>query len=154
MATLGGSVRRDIARLHRVFEADFKRGRPAFGGMPLWWDRALVPGTTFEAGFWHIVTREDPRTGVRRFDPFRAERLPWCAPTILNANDAAVKVWNYRKTGKLVRTYVWLEHHDYLITLQQKRLRVGPVVFLVSAFHVDGPWMRKQLRQQYASRIR
>ncbi len=72
----------------------------------------------------------------------------------MNAHDPYATVLDFRKRGALVRTYLWLEPLDYLVTLQIKQFRIGPVAFLVTAFHLDGPWMRKQVNKWYEARVR
>ena len=60
-----------------------------------------------------------------------------------------VKVWDYEEDDGRVRTYVWLELHDYVVILEKKAKRVGSVVFLVTAFHVDGKQKREDLQRRF-----
>lgn len=94
------------------------------------------------------------QTKERLFDPRRGERLPWCGPTISNAADGAVKVWDYMEASGGLRTYVWLEGWDYVIVLEKRQMRVGEVVFLITAFYVDGDSRRRSLRGKYERRSR
>jgi len=142
-----------LCRLYHVFASDFKRSGCMFQERPVWWDRRVLPGERYEEGFWHLITRDDSRTKQRLFDPRRAERLPWCAPTLRNSQDIRVRVWDYEEGGGSIRTYVWLQNWDYVIVLEKKRARVGEVAFLVTAYHVDGESQKRSLRRKYEKRV-
>lgn len=154
LQTLTGELQQDLATLHGIFSADFTHSRPGFLGMPVEWRQTLVSGTIYEDAFWHIVTRDSPQAGVRVFDRLRAERLPWCAAVLRNATDQAVKVWDFRKTRRIVRTYAWLEHHDYVVVLEKRMIKTRPSAFLITAYHVDGTRSRNQLQRTFDERIR
>lgn len=130
----------------------FQQTSRDFQGAPIWWSRRLSPHGSYEEGFWHLISREEARTGERRFDPRRAERLPWCGPVISNADDPAVLVWDFVEGHGRLRTYLWLEHLDYLVILESKQMRIGMVMFLVTAHHVDNKATRRSLRRKYAGR--
>lgn len=154
LVSLTGTEQDNLAQLHQIFVTDFVRGRPSFLGLPVEWRRAPAPGTGYEDGFLHIVTRDDPRKGVRTFDRLRAERLSWCAAVLAHVGDPAIKVWDYRKDRRLVRTYAWLEDHDYVVDMQKRTINGRRVAFLITAYHVDGPRSRRQLQLSYDRRIR
>ncbi|TET45210.1 hypothetical protein E3J62_08160 [candidate division TA06 bacterium] len=139
--------------LYSVFVKDFKQTRRMFENRPVWWDIRIVPGGVYEEGFWHLITRIGSKTTERLFDPRRAERLPWCGPTISNSSDVAVKVWDFKEASGRLRTYLWLEDWDYAIVLEKKQERLGEVAFLVTAFYVDGESRRKSLRGKYAKKM-
>jgi len=152
-----GVWREVVAALYAIFMRDFTNGRPSFRGRPIWWDRRRDPGDSYEIGFWHLISRDDLQTGDRLPDFRRAERLPWCRPVLDHEADQAVLVWNADRGGGDVRTYLWLRDLDYVVVLQRRALRnrgVGrSVMFLVTAYHVDGDRTRKQLEGSYASRV-
>lgn len=151
MVSVDGEWNQVLVTLYAIFENDIKRTRPIFQNNPVWWDRRVLPGEQYEEGFWHLVSKRDWETNDRLFDPRRAERLPWCGPTIRNSYDTEVKVWDYRE-ARGARTYVWLEHWDYVIILEKKQQRIGAVAFLITAFHVDGDSTRRKLRSKYERR--
>ncbi|MFH1085895.1 MAG: hypothetical protein V1772_09065 [Chloroflexota bacterium] len=142
-----------LRRLYQVFESDFWRSGCSFQRRPVWWDRRVLPGESYEEGFWHLITRDDYQTNERLLDPRRAERLPWCAPTLRHSDDLQVRVWDYLEGSGAVRTYVWLENWDYVIVLEKQKKRVGEVAYLVTAFHVAGESRRRNLRGRYDKRI-
>jgi hypothetical protein len=110
------------------------------------------PGERYEEGFWHLITRDDRVVGERLLDPRRAERLPWCGPTISHPNDVSVRVWDYKEGGGRIRTYLWLEILDYVIILEKRRQRGGEIAFLITAYHVDGESQRRNLNRKFANR--
>ena len=148
----GDWERSTLRRLYSIFEQDFIQGKPSFENRPVWWDQRKLDGR-FDEGFWHIISTTDRETLERIPDFDRAKRLPWCAPVIINCADPAVKCWDYEEAGGKIRTYVWLEHWDYVIIFQKRRARVGEIAFLITAYHVDGSATRKKLAQKYERRI-
>jgi hypothetical protein len=151
--SVNGEYREVVARLYVIFETDFKVARPRLGKLQVWWDKRILPGEQYEEGFWHLITRSDRATLDRLHDPRRAERLPWCRPTICHHADPAVTAWDYREATGKVRTYLWLEQIDYVIILEKRPTKShGTVAFLVTAYHVDGEDTRRSLRQKFDRR--
>jgi len=138
-----------LSRLYTIFDRDFKQLKPMFSAMQVWWDRRVLGGERYEEGFWHLISRHEKETGERLLDPRRAERLPWCCPTLINARDNAVKVWDYKEGSGRMRTYVWLEDWDYVVILEKRKHRIGKIAFLITAFHVDGKSRRINLERKY-----
>ena len=154
MASVNGEFSEVIARLYEVFCVDFHKSRCWFQKRPVWWDRRVLPdGLDYEEGFWHLVTRNDPSTRERLLDPRRAERLPWCRPTITHDTDSCVLAWDRVEGSGKVRTYIWLFDWDYVIILEKKKQRAGEIAFLVTAYHVDGEGRRRSLRRRYDERL-
>jgi len=141
-----------VAQLYVIFQRDFKQSETQFNGLPVWWDRRILPGEIYEQGFWHLITRSDHISKARLFDVKRAERLPWCKSVIINSRVSEIKVWDYRGPGRRLRTYVWLESWDYVVVLERRRQRIGQIVFLVTAYFVDGEASRKKLKRTYRKR--
>lgn len=152
VVNVNGELHEVFGMLYGIFDADFRcRGRQ-FLAMPVWWDRRVID-PPYEEGFWHLIARKDYRCGERLLDFRRAERLPWCGPTITNCGDECVKVWDHEESDRRVRTYVWLERYDYVVILEKKAKRIGRVAFLVTAFHLDGCQRRAALERKYKKRL-
>lgn len=137
-----------ISLLYVVFERDFKQGRPKFQKYPVWWNRKVEHEGCYEEGFWHLISIEDKSTGERLIEFRRAERLPWCSPTIVHSDDDAVKVWDYMEGSGKIHTYVWLEEGDYCIVLEKIKRKATKAVMLLTAFYVDGPSRRRNLQKK------
>lgn len=152
IVSVNGQWEQVLRMLYGIFERDFVAGGCRFQKMPVWWDRRKLPGEAYEEGFWHLITKEDRHTRERLPDPRRAERLPWCRPTLENCSDPVVKVWEYEEADGKVQTYVWLENWDYVVILRKREQNRGPVAFLVTAFHVDYDSTRRSLRVKYQKR--
>ncbi len=148
MLSLQGEWESILKLLYSVFEADFRNDHPKFQGKRLQWDRIPDDKYGYEEGFWHLVTRDDKTTGARLPDFRRAERLPWCRPTIDHSDDAMVKVWDYREKGKKIRTYLWLDLWDYCIVMEKRK----KVVALITAFYIDGDSKRRNLSRKLANK--
>jgi len=142
-----------ITALYGVFCYDFKETPTYFQTKKVIFDRKKLPGESYEEGFWHLVTRTDHQTGERYPEFPRGERLPWCSPTIQNSGDPLVKVWDYEEGRDRIRTYVWLEKQDYVVILEKKMRKLPHVMFLVTAFNLDGESTRKKMRKKYDKRI-
>lgn len=107
----------------------------------------------YEESFWHMVTRSETKCGNRFPDFRRAERLRWCLPVIINFQEPQVTWWRYdHLDGKGIRTYLWLKDLDYLVILEERIKRRH--VYLHTAFHVDGPSMRRSIQNKYEKRIK
>lgn len=147
---MDGDWEKKIIDLYAIFVHDFEDGHARFEKLAVWWDRRVLDGK-YPEGFWHIISRG---THPNRIPDFRrAERLPWCGPSILHSSDPIIKLWDYQE-NKSIRTYLWLENYDYVIILEKRNGRKGIVAFLITAFHVDGDWTRSQLRDKYGHRVR
>lgn len=160
MESADGDISAVVGRLYAVFHRDVVMGRPRLRQTELWWDRrpTNVFGFRFEEGFWHLVSRDYEvwtaagREWRRDFDPPRAQRLPWFAPTVQHADSTGVLVWDYLEADGKVNTYVWLSDWDYLILLRKRPQRRGDVYFLKTAYHVDGPATKTKLHRKYEKR--
>lgn len=141
-----------LSRLYQIFETDFIKVQRSLGALPVCWDIHVLPGGKYEEGFWHLISKDDKETKERLFDPRRAERLPWCGPTISHFDEIAVKVWVFKEPNKRLRTYLWLENWDYTIILEKRGHIIGPVAFLVTAFFVEGESTRRNLLKKYEKR--
>lgn len=152
--SVNGPWEQVLKRLYSIFERDFVIGKCRFQDMPVWWDRRTTSGDFYEEGFWHLITKTDRHSGERLFDPRRAERLPWCNPTLTHCDDPEVKVWDYQESNGKLSTYVWLENWDYIIIVRKLRQNLGNIAFLVTAYSVDYNSTRRNLRAKYEKRER
>lgn len=162
IVSVDGNYDEVITFLYSIFKKDFIDNQPCYKSMPIWHDRQKEDKEQYEEGFWHLVTRDFRKNVDRLFDPRRAERLPWCSPTINNSNDSSVKAWDH-KDQRRTTTYIWLEEFDYVVMLQIKTLKARrdgtgvrasrKVAFLVTAYHVDGESVRRSLQRKYEKRI-
>jgi hypothetical protein len=157
---ISGDITAVIGRLYAIFHRDVKLGHLLLRQLDVWWDRRPreVFGLTYEEGFWHLVSRDcevwtaTGRSWRRDFDPPRAERLPWFAPTVGHVDAAEVTIWDYLEADRKVSTYIWLKDWDYLILLRKRPQRRGDIYFLTTAYHVDGPASRAKLQRKYERR--
>jgi len=154
-----------IKALYLVFDRDFKRAFPRFRTFPVWHNRKLDPEDkyNFEEGFWHLVTREDwiydretrRKEKERLPDLERAGRLPWAKPVIEHDADVEILAWDFddeMKWGKVVRTYVWLKNHDFVVILERQPKQRGDVFMLVTSFLVVFESKRRDLQSRYERR--
>lgn len=150
IASVNGSWDETRAKLYDIFKTDFIHGKPKLGGYAVWWDRRKLNSDPYEEGFWHLITKKGGED--RLFDPRRAERLPWCVPTISNTGSSEVIVWDYEEARRKIRTYIWLKNWDYVIILQKRRKRIGTIAHLITAFHAEGDSTKRNLRRKFEAR--
>ena len=149
MLNMNGNWEKNLNQLFSIFTNDFINHPPKLDSMPVWYDRTIKEGK-YPEGFWHIITT---KINGERFPDFRrAERLPWCGPTIKNCYDPTIKKWDVFEEGE-TRTYLWLEDFDYVIILVKRLFRIGEIRFLKTAFHVEGDSTRKKLIKKYGNRL-
>lgn len=153
IVTVDGEWKDVLSMLYGIFDRDIKQAKRFIQGKPVWWDRRILEGEQYEEGFWHLISKDDQKTKDRLFDPRRAERLPWCGPTISNADDSAVKVWDFKEASGRLRTYVWLEDWDYVLILEKRSQKTGEIAFLITAFYVDGDSKKRDLRKKLESKV-
>lgn len=142
-----------LTLLYKIFRNDFMEGKPYLGSLPVWWDSRILPGEKYVEGFWHLISRNDKITKERLLDTRRAERLPWCRPTIQNKDSHEVKVFDFKEVKGKIRTYLWLEQWDYVVILEKRKQKIGTVAFLITAFYVDGNSRKANLMTKYLKRI-
>jgi hypothetical protein len=153
MLTLSGTWDRIVSDLFGIFDRDFKQGKPKFQQYMVRWDQRIPPGQRFEEGFWHLISRDDKNSGERLPDFRRAERLPWCAPVIINSDDNSLKVWDYQEGRGQIHTYIWLSNQDYCVILKKLTPSTRAAAMLITAFHVDGPSQRRSLQTKLGKKV-
>lgn len=142
-----------LKKLYEIFKIDFILRKPKLEDRPVFWDNSIKEGDKYKNGFWHLIEKKYPDSDERKFDPRRAERLPWCAPVIWHNQDSNVKYWEYRESNSKIKFYLWLEKYDYVVILQKKNFKFGTVAFLITAFYVDGDSKRRNLNTKYDKRL-
>lgn len=147
---LSGSWEDILSLLYSVFNRDFKAHQTRHQGIPVYYDRRILPdGYGKEEGFWHVVSRLDYTTGDRLIDYRRAERLPWARPLMESPQRPEIKVFDYEQgpKDKGVRTYIWLENYeyDYVLILQRRK----GIFLWITAFCAYRRRERGSLRRKY-----
>lgn len=146
---LTGDIEIDTASLYMVFSKDFVKGNPTLEGLNISWDKNRDLGSIYDKGFIHLITRHSEIAGDRRFDDFRAERLPWCRPMLGNCSCSSILKWDYKEAGR-INTYLWLQDEQYVIVLERKKK--GYFV-LITGHHIDGPSKERSLLIKYKKRV-
>jgi hypothetical protein len=149
---LRGTWEEILERLYAAFCRDFKKGTVHHRGMRIIYNNRVLPdGCNKEEGFWHVVSKEDRRSGERLIDYRRAERLPWARPTMESPERSEIKVFDYDNGTKDigVRRYIWLAEYDYVLILQRKK----KALFWITTYYVDSEGRRRDLSRRYEKRL-
>ena len=132
-------------KLYHQFQEDWEKLRPYHQGQPVGHAREPFVDGKPEA-FWHLTSRTDKETGERLPDLRRCECLRWAKVLISEApNRDEILTWRERRPKGLQQVFA-LDDFSYVVFVA---LRGGGRMFLMTAYCVDEPWARKQLRKQY-----
>ena len=132
-----------------VYKTDFITSKPRLNGKSIAVNRDKDPTTNHEKGFWHIISHDPNRMGVRVFDMERAIRIPWTRPSIENNSAIGVAEWRYLEGNQSIRCYIYLDALKYVVILEEK----PGYYLLVTAFYVDAPWKQKNLDKKLKNKI-
>jgi hypothetical protein len=138
--------------LYEVFERDLKSAYLTYLGYNVW----FYPDTEEEGKetiFWHLTTREDRDNPPDRLpDLRRCERLHWIRLLIERCpdRDGHILDWDHEEGDGSIKTYIWLQHHDFLIIL--KKLPDGRRR-LITSYHLDNAHQRNKTRKKYERRL-
>jgi hypothetical protein len=94
-----------LPNLYNIFRKDFIYGRPKLDDKKVYWNKTKDKDNKYENGFWHLITIDNSNSNERIFDPRRAERLPWCAPSIKHFNNDIIKYWEYKESANRINIY-------------------------------------------------
>lgn len=137
-----GDWNRYLDALYAFFKTDFIDSHPLFKGIRLGLKRhPLSKGK--EATFWHLIS-EGKDEEERLVDFRRCERIRWPRPTIENANEPVLKVWENERNGEK-RICLWLEAEEYFVVLAQRKGYILPW----TAFLVTLPHEKRKRQKEY-----
>ncbi len=118
------------------FKRDFIDSVPAFRGKHVGFDRTDDNGKP--AGFTHITTETDHKTGERVLSMRRCERIGWIRAIIEHSTDPAVLMWEKEHfTPRRVtnRIYLFLECDNFVVIIEEKKKGY----YMITAIFVDSP---------------
>lgn len=151
LADHGGDWERYLAAVYAYFSHNFVDSQPVFRGRKLGLKRHPMSHGK-EATFWHMVSEGDNEEN-REIDFRRCERIRWPRPVIEHSIDEAVKVWeNVRRTtkGPETRICLWLEAHEYLVILADRKKYLLPW----TAYVVDRPHQKRKLQNEFEAYLK
>jgi hypothetical protein len=141
-----------VHTLYQVFSNDFKGTNVRHCAIEIfYYDRILPHGEGKEEFFWHIISKDYTRTGIRDPDFKRAKRLPWARPLMESGPRTEIKVFDYDHGAKDkgLRRYIWFENYRYAIVLQKRK---GRYLWL-TAYYVSKEG-HTDLAKRYMDRIK
>lgn len=137
-----------LNNLYKVFDNDFIIKKCFFDTYKIIFDNRRID-SPYEEGFWHLISKFNYASNQREPDFPRAQKLPWCKPTIENHSESIVKCWDYEEENKRIKTYIWLENYDYIVIIEKRATNA----FLATAMHVSGQASKRQFMIKYLKRI-
>lgn len=94
--------------------------------------------------FWHVITRKE--RGNRKLDKYRASRIRWIKPIILNYNYHKIKMFYYLESSGKLRLYLWAFEVDFVVILQKLGASSS---YLVTSFYIDNQKKRNVFERKY-----
>ena len=111
-----------LDHIYGVFCQEIANAQLRFRGLPVKC-RYHEPYDGKHASFWHLIS-EGRIEADRTPDLDRCARIPWIAPVIHHADDAAhVHSWEHERVtsrGRKTRVVLWLFQHDYAVILEPR----------------------------------
>lgn len=147
MLDMDGAWEDVLSKLYSIFESDFKKTKACHRGRRVIYDGRILDDGGKEEGFWHVISKDDPRTGERLPDYERARRLPWAKPMMESPAHQEIALFEYNEgpRDKGLRRYLWLKNYDYVVILQTRKA----AYYWVTAFYVDSSRKKKFLARAY-----
>lgn len=134
LTDFSGNYTKFIDAVYEVFELDFIKYHPTFGGVrlglkyyPAYQDRAYT--------FYHM-THEGEIESERLPDLRRCECMPWARPTIEKTTEYSLKFWEQKRKGSR-RICIWLETEDdvdYFLILDIRKTFILPWTAFVAEY--------------------
>lgn len=154
---IGASLQSDIDELYELYKKDFVIANASIvDGSPVYVnthpDKARWGGD-YPHGFTHMITRGKH---YRSIDYDRARKLPWVKAILDNYSESEVKAfWSATPDGN--KLFLWLYDLDFVVIICPKRGKVietGQKRVIVTAYHIDKQWMRRDLQKKYNNSFR
>ncbi len=68
-----------------------------------------------------------------------------------NVGDEAILAWDYVEDDGVIKTYVWLKEHDFIVIMKKMR---DPTRRLITSFWLEYGNTKRKMRKKYDNRIR
>jgi hypothetical protein len=146
-----GNYAHFIDAVYEVFERDFIKHRPVFGGFklglkyhPAFQERAYT--------FYHMTHKGDIES-ERTPDLRRCECISWGRPTIENVSEYSLKFWEQRRKSKR-RICIWLETEDdvdYFFVLEIRKTFILPWTAFVAEYKHETIKKEREYQEWLAS---
>ncbi|MBN1559884.1 hypothetical protein JW998_06510 [candidate division KSB1 bacterium] len=136
-----------IYDLYSVFKTDFIDNPFEVDGLKVKVILDYAMGTEFDSypeTFIHLITRKSG-SAKRVFDPFRANKLHWIKPILLQKDDKHIKYFEYQESDGRVRDYYWYEEKDFIVIME----KITPDYLIITSFHIDDNISRKRYEKRY-----
>lgn len=153
----GNSLQSNIDELYEVYQKDFIVAVASIvDGSPVYLnthpDKSRWGGK-YPHGFTHMVTRGK---FDRTIDYDRARKLPWVKAILDNYTEPEVTAF-WVSTPEGDRLFLWLQDLDFVVIIcpkYSKKIGVGQKRVIITAYHVDQHWMRRDLQKKYGNSFR
>ena len=153
----GSSLQLDIDKLYGLYHNDFVIAPPSIvDSSPVYVnthpDKSRWGGK-YPHGFTHMVTRGKTD---RTIDYDRAQKLPWVKAILDNYTMPEVTgFWTTTPEGD--KLFLWLQDLDFVVIICPKHentIAVGQNRVIITAYHIDQHWMRRDLQKKYGNSFR
>lgn len=126
MEDFSGNYTNFIDAVYKIFEQDFIKYHPSFGGFKL--RLKFYPEYQNKAYTFYHMTHTGDIENERIPDLRRCECMPWGRPTIEKVTEYCLKFWEQTRNGKH-RVCIWLQTEndvDYFFILDVRKTYILP----------------------------
>ncbi|MEG1583102.1 MAG: hypothetical protein RR344_04045 [Cetobacterium sp.] len=139
-----------IETLYEVFKNDFIDNLTYLNKTIFIDPRSKFKTDDKENVFWHIITRDHEKNGIRSLDLDRGIRIGWIKPVIVNCHCESIKKFYYKESNNKIRLYLWLYEKDFVVILQ----KLGKTsTYLVTSFYIDQTYKRETYKNRFENYI-
>jgi len=136
-----------IEELHNVFLNDFVENPFEVMGLKV---KVILKNSKvddfeeYPETFVHLITRKS-NSGKRVFDQYRANKIHWVKPILLQADHEDIKYFQYIEGDGTTRDYYWYQLGNFLVIMQ----KVTPEYLVITSFNIDDEISRKKFEKRY-----
>lgn len=134
--SLDGPTTDQLYLMYGIFLDDFQKAPVSINGIQLKYNtnKSNHPVCRGKAqAFEHIITRESKYSGIRNFDPQRANKIHWIKPIIHNVNNSRIKFFEELNDSGQKQLFYWYEEKSYVVIIRE----IKPDYLLITSFCVD-----------------
>ncbi len=134
--SIDGPSANQLYQMYGIFLEDFHKFPITINGVKLKYNsnRSNHPICKGKAqAFEHIITRESKYSGLRNFDPFRANKIHWIKPIINYVNDRRIKYFEEINSSSQNQLFYWYEEKNFVVIIRE----IKPDYLLITSFCVD-----------------
>lgn len=141
-------------RAYIVFKETLMKSKVLYSGLPVKVREIPIEDNKVQ-GFFHVISEQDKRSGIRLYKDERVKYIPFISKLIMEFDKCEnctepcpkIKIWTAPYLGKesIQRVKIYYEKYDYIVILEKRK----DYYQLVTAYVVDRKDRRDDLLREY-----